>query len=228
VKEAMFEWWGPILHEYYGGTEGNGVTYASPADWLAHPGTVGRAIMGEVRICDDSGEVLPCREIGTVYFELPGMPSEYHNEPALTKSVRNPRHPQWSTLGDVGWVDEEGFLYLADRATFMIVSGGVNIYPQEVEDCLVMHPMVEDVAVFGVPNDDMGEEVKAVVQVRPGIRADAGVERELLAFAREHLAHFKCPKSVDFEAELPRMPTGKLDKLPLRERYWTGRASRVV
>jgi fatty-acyl-CoA synthase len=228
VKEAMFEWWGPILHEYYGGTELNGLTYVGPQDWLAHPGTVGKAIFGTLHICDENGEELPVGEAGTIYFEMPVTTFEYYKDEAQTKAVQNPRHSNWTTLNDVGRVDEEGYLYLTDRATFMIVSGGVNIYPQEIEDCLIMHPKVEDAAVIGVPNEEMGEEVKAVVQLRPGVVPDSELERELLAYARENLSHYKCPRSIDFEAELPRLPTGKLYKRILRDRYWAGHDSRIL
>jgi acyl-CoA synthetase (AMP-forming)/AMP-acid ligase II len=219
VKERMIEWWGPILHEYYAGTEGNGLTYCNSDDWLAHKGSVGKALVGEIHIVGDDGEEVPTGEIGTVYFGS-GATFEYHNDPTKTAESR---HPQgWSTLGDIGRVDEDGFLYLTDRKANMIISGGVNIYPQEAENVLTMHPKVFDVAVFGVPNEEFGEEVKAVVQ--PVDMADAGpeLERELIAYCREHLADVKCPRSVDFEAELPRHPTGKLYKRLLRDRYWEG------
>jgi fatty-acyl-CoA synthase len=219
VKEAMFDWWGPIIHEYYGGTENNGATYASPQDWLAHPGTVGRPFSGQLRVCAEDGHEVPNGDIGLVYFEQPVQPFSYYKDAAQTISVQHPQHPNWTTLGDMGRVDDEGFLYLTDRATFMIVSGGVNIYPQEIENCLVLHSKVEDAAVFGIPNPDMGEEVKAVVQLRPGIAASPELEGQLIAFCRDRLAHFKCPRSVDFEVELPRLPTGKLYKLVLRDRY---------
>jgi acyl-CoA synthetase (AMP-forming)/AMP-acid ligase II len=204
------------------------MTYASPEDWLAHPGTVGRPIQGTLHICDEDGSELPVGETGLVYFELPGKPFEYHKDAGQTRSVQHPEHLDWSRLGDVGRVDEDGFLYLSDRATFMIVSGGVNIYPQEIEDCLIVHPKVADVAVFGVPDEDMGEAVKAVVEVLEDVVADAALEAELIAFARDHLSHYKCPRSVDFEPSLPRLPTGKLYKRALREKYWAGLESRVV
>ncbi|MGH9041903.1 MAG: acyl-CoA synthetase [Acidimicrobiia bacterium] len=228
VKEAMFEWWGPIIHEYYGGTELNGLTYVGPEDWLAHPGTVGRPVMGVLRICDDEGDEVPTGDVGTVYFEQPHQPFEYHKDPGQTKSSQNPKHPTWTTLNDVGRVDEDGFLYLTDRATFMIISGGVNIYPQEIENCLVIHPAVEDVAVIGVPNDDLGEEVKAVVQVGPGVEPGPDLEKELIAWTRERLSHYKCPRSIDFEDQLPRLPTGKLYKRILRDRYWGQAGTRIV
>ncbi len=228
VKEEMLSWWGPILHEYYAGTETNGLTYAGPEDWLAHPGTVGRAVMGTLHICDEEGKELPTGEPGIVYFERDQVPFSYHKDPEKTRSVQHPLHPTWTALGDVGYVDEDGYLYLTDRASFMIISGGVNIYPQEIENELIMHPKVEDVAVIGVPNAEFGEEVKAVVQPAPGVEADDALARELLEFAREHLAAYKCPRSIDFEAELPRLPTGKLYKRLLKDRYWGERSSRIV
>jgi long-chain acyl-CoA synthetase len=228
VKEAMFDWWGPVIYEYYGGSELNGLTYVGPQDWLAHPGTVGRAVLGVLRICDEEGNELPAGEPGLVYFEQEVQPFRYHKDEAQTRSSQHPSHSNWTALGDVGYVDGEGFLYLTDRATFMIISGGVNIYPREIEDVLVMHPAVDDVAVIGVPNPDMGEEVKAVVQVVAGIDESPELAAELIAFARERLTHYKCPKSVDFDPQLPRLPTGKLYKRVLRDRYWGERGSRLA
>ena len=228
VKEQMLAWWGPIIHEYYGGTESTGMTYVTPEDWIAHPGTVGRAVLGRVHICDDFGTELPPGRDGIVYFERRKLPFEYHNAPEQTRSAQHPDHPGWAALGDVGRVDEEGFLYLTDRATFMIVAGGVNIYPQEIEDVLVVHPDVADVAVIGVPNSDLGEEVKAVVQLAPGVQPGDDVTERLLDHARAHLARFKVPRSIDFVDELPRLPTGKLYKGLLRDRYWDGHDSRIV
>jgi len=221
VKQQMIEWFGPVIHEYYAGTEGNGFVYCNSEDWLAHPGTVGRAIIGTVHIVDDDGEELPVGETGTVYFEGEAASTfEYHNDPAKTAGSRDPKGRGWSTLGDVGRLDEDGFLYLSDRKAYMIITGGVNVYPQEAENVLALHPKVADVAVFGVPNDDFGEEVKAVVQ--PISLEDAGpdLERELIAYCREHLADVKCPRSVDFREELPRHPTGKLYKRLLKDEYW--------
>ncbi len=225
VKRKMIEWWGPVLHEYYAGTEGNGFVYCNSEMWLAHPGTVGMPINCTVHICDEEGNELPVGEAGTIFFEG-GATFEYHNDEAKTKESRHPKG--WSTLGDVGRLDADNFLYLTDRKAYMIISGGVNIYPQEAENVLTMHPKVFDVAVIGVPNEDFGEEVKAVVQ--PVDWADAGpaLERELIAFCREHLADVKCPRSVDFEQELPRHPTGKLYKRLVRDRYWAGRDSKLV
>ena len=228
VKRRMFDWWGPILYEYYGGTEMNGFTHCNPEEWLAHPGTVGKALLGTMHVCAEDGRELPNGEPGIVYFELPEMPFAYLKDPQKTKDAQHPQHPNWTALGDVGYVDDEGYLYLTDRATFMIISGGVNIYPQEIEDALVMHPKIADVAVIGVPNPEMGEEVKAVVQPTAGVTGDDALAAELIAYAREHIAHYKCPKSVDFRDELPRLPTGKLYKRLLKDEYWGKTGSRIV
>ena len=222
VKKQMIEWFGPIIHEYYAGTEGNGFVYCNSEMWLAHPGTVGTAISGIVHICDENGDEVPQGESGTVFFEGGGT-FEYHNDPEKTKNSRDPKGRGWSTLGDVGYLDADNFLYLTDRKAFMIISGGVNIYPQEAENVLVNHPKVVDVAIFGVPNDDFGEEVKAVVQPKnmPADETEAReLEKELIAFCRSQLADIKCPRSVDFRAELPRHPTGKLYKRLLKDEYW--------
>ena len=222
TKKAMIEWWGPVIHEYYAGTEGNGFVYCNSEMWLAHPGTVGTAISGIVHICDENGDEVPQGESGTVFFEGGGT-FEYHNDPEKTKNSRDPKGRGWSTLGDVGYLDADNFLYLTDRKAFMIISGGVNIYPQEAENILVNHPKVVDVAIFGVPNDDFGEEVKAVVQPKhmPASAEEAkDLEKELIAFCRSHLADIKCPRSVDFREELPRHPTGKLYKRLLKDEYW--------
>jgi len=225
VKEQMIEWWGPILYEYYAGTEGNGMTLIDSQSWLSHKGSVGRAIVGQVKICDDDGAELSAGETGTVYFADGGV-FEYHNDAARTAESRNAKG--WSTLGDIGYVDQEGYLYLTDRRAHMIISGGVNIYPQECENVLVTHPKVLDAAVFGVPNEDLGEEVKAVVQVCDPSEAGVALEEKLIAFCRQHLSAIKCPRSIDFENELPRSPTGKLYKRLLRDRYWAGRGSKLV
>ncbi len=227
VKKQMIEWWGPVIHEYYAGTEGNGFVACNSEDWLAHPGTVGRALTGALHICDDDGRELGPNEPGTIYF-AGATNFEYHNDPEKTKGSRHPDHGDWSTLGDIGYLDEEGFLYLTDRKANMIISGGVNIYPQEAENVLTMHPRVMDAAVFGIPNEDFGEEVKAVVQPIDMSEAGPELERELLAFCKEHLAGFKVPRSIDFEPELPRHPTGKLYKRLLRDRYWQGHQSKLV
>ncbi len=224
VKQQMIEWFGPIIHEYYAGTEGNGFVYCSSAQWLAHPGTVGTAIGCVLHICGDDGEELPQGESGTIYFEG-GAQFEYHKDPEKTKSSRHPSRP-WSTLGDVGHLDQDNFLFLTDRKSYMIISGGVNIYPQESENVLVTHPKVIDVAVFGVPNDDFGEEVKAVVQpvIMPASAQEAAaLSTELIAYCRSHLADVKCPRSVDFREELPRHPTGKLYKRLLQSEEYAKR-----
>ncbi|MEU5879025.1 acyl-CoA synthetase [Spirillospora sp. NPDC047279] len=219
VKEQMIEWWGPVLHEYYAGTEGNCFVYTNAADWLEHKGTVGKPLLGQVHVCDEEGAELPAGTPGTLYF-AEGPTFEYHGDKAKTESSRDPWGHGWTTLGDVGYVDEDGFIYLTDRRSYMIISGGVNIYPQEAENVLAVHPKVADVAVFGVPDAEMGESVKAVVQ--PLSMDDAGpeLEAELIAYCRDDLAHYKCPRSVDFRAELPRHPTGKLYKRLLKDEYW--------
>jgi long-chain acyl-CoA synthetase len=224
VKAKMICWWGPILIEYYAGSEGNGVTVSTSQQWLTHRGTVGRAVIGKARILGENDEELPAGQIGTVYFADAPVFS-YHNDPEKTKCAYNAKG--WSTLGDVGYLDDEGFLYLTDRKSYMIISGGVNIYPQETEDVLITHADVADVAVFGVPNEEMGEEVKAVVQPHDMARAGKELEAELMVFCRKHLSPIKCPKSIDFEAELPRTPTGKLVKRHLRDKYWPKTAVRV-
>ena len=216
VKARMIDWWGPILIEYYAGSEGNGVTVSTSQQWLSHRGTVGRAVVGKIRILDENDAELPVGQIGTVYFaDAPVF--TYHNDPEKTKRAYNARG--WSTLGDVGYLDAEGFLYLTDRKSYMIISGGVNIYPQETEDVLIAHPDVADVAVFGVPNEEMGEEVKAVVQPHDMAKAGKELEAQLILYCRQHLSPIKCPKSIDFAAELPRTPTGKLVKRHLRDKY---------
>ncbi len=226
VKHAMMRWWGPIVHEYYGATEGLGFTACTPEEWLAHPGTVGRVLLGELHILDEEGQPCPTGVPGTVWFKT-ATPFEYFNDPSRTAEARS-ADGAMSTVGDVGYVDSDGFLFLTDRKTYMIISGGVNIYPQECENLLITHPKVADAAVFGVPNEDLGEEVKAVVQAMPGVEIGPTLAAELVAFCHEHLARQKCPRSIDFEAELPRLPTGKLYKRVLRDRYWGDRKTRIV
>ncbi len=217
IKRQMIEWWGPIIHEYYAGTENNGFCSITCQEWLAHPGSVGRASQGVLHICDDEGRELPAGGVGTVYFS-DGPKFEYHNDPERTARARHPLG--WTTLGDIGRVDEDGYLYLVDRKAFMIISGGVNIFPQEIEDALIAHPAVADVAVIGVPDEDLGEAVKAVIQLSDPASASPALAEDLLAFCRTQLASFKCPRSIDFDNDLPRQPTGKLFKQKLRERYW--------
>ena len=219
VKRAMIEWWGPILHEYYGGTEGNGMTRIDTAEWLAHPGSVGRPIIGVLHICDEAGNDLPPGEPGLIYFERDAMPFAYHKDPDRTHAAQHPQHPNWSTLGDIGYVDADGYLYLTDRKAFMIISGGVNIYPQEIEGALALHPAVADVAVIGVPHAEMGEEVKAVVQPAPGASPGVELAAELAGYLRGRLAGFKIPRSFDFVPDLPRTPTGKLLKNEVKRLY---------
>ncbi|MFD6856863.1 acyl-CoA synthetase [Rhodococcus sp. NPDC060090] len=221
VKYRMIEWIGPIIHEYYSGTEDVGATQISSAEWLAHPGSVGKP-MQACHIVGENGEELPAGDIGVVYFDG-GRPFEYHNDPEKTAGVTHPKG--WRTLGDMGYVDDEGYLYLTDRQALMIISGGVNIYPQETEDVLIGHPAVLDVAVIGVPDEEMGEAVKAVVQlVDPAAATDALAE-ELRTYCHRELATYKCPRSIDFVDALPRDPNGKLYKRHIREEYWEGHAA---
>jgi long-chain acyl-CoA synthetase len=227
VKEQMIEWWGPIIHEYYGATEGLGFTACNTAEWLAHRGTVGKVLLGELHVLDENREPAAKGEPGELWFKT-ASPFVYFNDPERTQASRS-ADGTMTTVGDVGYVDDDGFLHLTERSTFMIISGGVNIYPQECENLLITHPQVADAAVFGVPNDDLGEEVKAVVQPMPGVQADDEFARSLIAFCRDHLAHMKCPKSIDFTDALPRLPTGKLYKRALRDAYWQARGkSRIV
>jgi long-chain acyl-CoA synthetase len=226
VKEQMIDWWGPIIHEYYGATEGLGFTACDAAEWLAHRGTVGRVLLGELKVLDDDMQPLPMGTPGTLWFKT-ATPFEYFGDPTKTAEARS-ADGSMSTVGDVGYLDQDGYLHLTDRATFMIISGGVNIYPQECENLLITHPKVADAAVFGVPNADLGEEVKAVIQLMPDVPPGPPVAEELIAFCAKHLARQKVPRSIDFEAELPRLPTGKLYKRLLRDRYWGNKTSRIV
>ncbi len=219
VKDAMIDWWGPILVEYYGATEGHGTTVMTTAEWKDKRGSVGKAALGVLRICDDDGNELPAGEVGTVYFERVVAPFEYHNDPEKTAASRHPEHETWSTVGDIGYVDEDGYLFLTDRKAFMIISGGVNIYPQEVENALALHPKIFDVAVIGVPDAEMGEQVKAVVQLRDGVTPSDELAEEIIGYVRERIARYKAPRSVDFVDELPRLATGKLAKRILINRY---------
>jgi long-chain acyl-CoA synthetase len=218
VKLRMMEWWGPILHEYYGGSERFGLSSIGPEDWMAHQGSVGQSRMGPVHIVDpDTGQELPPHEIGLIYFEnTAGF--AYHKDPAKTRESLTASG--WGTHGDMGWLDEDGFIYLADRQSNMIISGGVNIYPQEVENLLIGHSAVGDVAVIGVPNAEFGEEVKAVVRLSDPATASDALAAELIALCRAELAGFKCPRTVDFVDDFPRHPNGKLLKRDLRDRYW--------
>jgi long-chain acyl-CoA synthetase len=226
VKDDMIKWWGPIIHEYYGATEGLGFTACNSTEWLAHRGTVGKVLLGELHILDEDMKPSPAGKPGTVWFKT-ASPFEYFKDPNKTSEARSP-DGSMSTVGDVGYVDSDGFLHLTDRATFMIISGGVNIYPQECENLLITHPKIADAAVFGVPNADLGEEVKAVVQPMPGIAACPDLAEELILFCSQSLSRQKVPRSIDFEAELPRLPTGKLYKRLLRDRYWGDKTSRIL
>jgi acyl-CoA synthetase (AMP-forming)/AMP-acid ligase II len=221
VKRQMIDWLGPIVDEYYSGTEGSGMTFITAKDWLEHPGSVGKPIVGIPHVCDDDGSELPAGTPGLLYFEQAAAPFEYHRDAGRTKASRHPRHPNWTCVGDVGYVDDEGYVFLTDRKSFMIISGGVNIYPAEIEACLIMHDKVLDVAVFGLPDPEMGEFVQAVVQLAPGQEGGPKLAAELRAFARTRLAGFKIPRVIDFRDELPRLPTGKLAKHVLRAEYLT-------
>jgi len=219
VKHQVIAWLGPIVHEYFAATEGNGMTFISAADWLEHPGSVGRPMFGVPHVCDEDGRELPLGEPGLIYFEQEQASFEYHGDPEKTRASRHPEHDNWSALGDIGYLDADGYIYLTDRKAFTIISGGVNIYPAEIEACLIMHPQVTDVAVFGLPDPEMGEYVHAVVQPAEGVEGGTALAEELLQYAREHLARYKVPRVVDFRAELPRLPTGKLYKQGLRDEY---------
>ena len=226
TKEQMIDWWGPIIHEYYGATEAMGFTACNSAEWLAHRGTVGKVMMGDLHILDEQMQPAAKGTPGEIWFKT-ASPFVYFNDAERTALTRS-SDGTMTTVGDVGYVDDDGFLHLTDRSTFMIISGGVNIYPQECENLLIVHPKVADAAVFGVPNEDLGEEVKAVVQLIPGEHASPALEAELIAYCHAHLAKLKCPRTIDFDAALPRLPTGKLYKKPLRDRYWVGKKSRIV
>ena len=219
VKQAMIDWWGPVVFEYYGSTEQNGITFVSSPEWLSKRGTVGKAMIGVAHICDDEGNELPPGEVGTVYFEREIRPFEYHNDPEKTADATHPQHETWTAVGDLGYLDEDGYLFLTDRKAFTIISGGVNIYPAEVEAVLTLHPAIYDVAVIGVPDEEMGQQVKAVVQLKDPSAATDELAQELIDYTRERIAHFKAPRTVDFTDEIPRLPTGKLVKRELEKRY---------
>ena len=216
VKERMIEWWGPVINEYYAGTEGSGFCAVASKDWLEHKGTVGRPLFGAVHVVGDDGNEIGAGQIGTIYFSG-GTDFEYLNDPDKTLTAYNAQG--WSTLGDVGYLDDEDYLYLTDRKAYMIISGGVNIYPQESEDILVMHPRVADAAVFGIPDEEMGEQVKAVIQLIDHADEGPDMAAELIAYCRDHLSSIKCPKSINFIEALPRHATGKLYKRLLKDQY---------
>ncbi len=225
VKQQMIEWWGPIILEFYAASEGIGYTFCTSTEWLDHPGTVGRAATGEILIRAEDGSICPPGVTGTVWFRGPAD-FEYFHDRAKTTTTRDPVLGA-SSVGDIGYLDQDGYLYLTDRQSFMIISGGVNIYPQETENLLITHEKVQDAAVIGVPDEDLGEVVKAVVELMPGVEPGPAVAAELLAFCRASIAHYKCPRTVDFVAELPRLPTGKLYKRQLKDRYWAGRETLI-
>jgi fatty-acyl-CoA synthase len=216
IKKQMIDWWGPIVDEYYASSEAHGSTLITAEEWLTHPGSVGRSMAGPIHILDENGEELPPGRPGEIFFEG-GFDFEYLNDPDKTASSRDSRG--WKTVGDIGYVDEEGYLYLTDRRHHMIISGGVNIYPQEAENMLVTHPKVMDAAVFGVPDEEMGQRVKGVVQTVDEADATDAFAEELLGWLRDRLAHYKCPRSISFEAQLPRTDTGKLYKQELVKKY---------
>lgn len=217
VKRDMLAWWGDIIHEYYAGTENNGFSAITSAEWRAHPGSVGRAKLGIVHICNSNGVEVPIGTAGEIYYEN-GQQFAYHNDPEKTRACTNAQG--WTTLGDIGRLDEDGYLYLTDRKSFLIISGGVNIYPQETEDMLLGHPAVLDAAVIGIPDEDFGEAVHAIVQLVPEYVAAQGMAETLMAFCRSKLSALKCPRSIEFRNTLPRTATGKMHKRVLRSEYW--------
>ena len=219
VKQAMIDWWGPVVFEYYGSTEQNGITFISSPEWLTKRGSVGKAMIGVAHVCDDAGNDVPAGEVGTVYFERDARPFEYHKDPEKTREATHPSQPTWTAVGDMGYLDEDGYLYLTDRKAFTIISGGVNIYPAEIEAVLTLHPTIFDVAVIGVPDAEMGQSVKAVVQLKDPDLASDELAQELIDYTRERIARFKAPRTVDFVASIPRLPTGKLLKREIEKLY---------
>ncbi|MEO8296395.1 MAG: AMP-binding protein, partial [Burkholderiales bacterium] len=215
IKRRMIEWFGPKILEYYAGSEGNGFCLVNSQQWLDHPGTVGKPIFGAVHILGDDQEELPQGEIGMIYFGG-GAPFQYHKDPEKSRSAVSKQG--YSTLGDYGYLDKEGFVYIADRRTDLIISGGVNIYPRETEEALLLHPAVLDVAVIGAPSKDFGQDVVAVVELKQGFEASPALAAELAEFCRSKIAHLKCPKRIDFGA-LPRTETGKLLRRKLKDKY---------
>ena len=217
IKQQMIDWWGEVIVEYYAASEGVGITIIDSSNWLTHRGSVGPSARGELHILDDDGNELPAGEIGTIYFGGNDYKFEYYGEPGKTSEAYNDKG--WGTTGDVGYVDEEGFLYLTDRKNFMIISGGVNVYPQEIENLLITHPKVADVAVFGVPHEEFGESVHAVVEPMNWVDSTDEVAIELMEWARERLSKIKVPRSLHFKEKLPRMDNGKMYKRHLMDEY---------
>ncbi len=226
VKMAMIEWFGPIIHEYYAGSEGGAGFVTNTEEWLTKPGTVGKLPMpGAAKILDDEGNECPTGQSGTIYFRVsPIAPFEYYKDPEKTK---NAHRGDYFTLGDVGYFDEDGYLFLTGRSAETIISGGVNIYPQEIDNELIKHPAVEDACTIGVPNDEWGEEVKAVLTLNPGFSGSPDLAKEIQAFARQHLAGYKVPRTIDFVDELPRSPAGKIQRGRVRKPYWAGRSREI-
>ena len=225
VKQQMMDYLGPVLFEYYAATEGGGGFFVDAEEWLTKPGTVGRAPEGaDNRILNDEGEAVPTGEVGTIYFKAPAVRFVYYKDEAKTQgSYRG----DYFTLGDMGYFDEDGYLFLTGRSAETIISGGVNIYPQETDDVLLKHPAVADVCTVGIPNEEWGEEVKSVVQLKPEIAASDDVAEDLITFCRGFLPGFKSPKSIDFVEDLPRLPSGKIQRRVVREPYWAGRSKQI-
>ena len=227
IKHRMIDWLGPIIYEYYGASENVGATYITPEEWLRKPGSVGRSQQGRIHICDEDGEELPSAKAGRIFFETPSNRRfSYLDDSAKTANARHPRHPDWLTVGDIGWVDSEGYLFLTDRLDFMIISGGVNIYPRAVEDALIIHPKVFDAAVIGVPHPEYGEQVKAIVQPVDWMEAGGDLSDSLIAWCRSRISAVSCPRTIEFVRELPRLASGKLAKHELRRLYGAPPAAR--
>ncbi|MCB1644594.1 MAG: AMP-binding protein [Pseudomonadales bacterium] len=225
VKQSMMDWLGPVIFEYYAATEGGGGFFITAEEWLAKPGSVGKAPpAADNKILDDDGNEVPTGEVGTIYFRAPEVKFEYYKD---TEKTANSYRGDYFTLGDMGYFDEDGFLFLTGRSAETIISGGVNIYPQETDDVLLKHPAIADCCTVGVPNEEWGEEVKSVIMVKPGVTADSQLADELIAFAREHLPAFKAPRTIDFVDDLPRLPSGKIQRRVVREPYWAGRARQI-
>ena len=211
LKNNLLDWMGPVIYEYYSGSEGAGMTHATPEDAMKYPGTVGKALMGIIHVCDEDGKELPIGKIGKIYFES-DHEFTYHNDKKKSEEALHQNNKAWKSMGDIGYINDEGYLFLTDREKFMIISGGVNIYPQESESIIIVRDDVYDCAVIGVPHDEMGEEVKAMVVLADNIKESEDLKKEIIDYCRSKIAHYKCPKSVDFVNSLPRSETGKLLK----------------